>query len=138
MSKKVESVKVSVRCRPMSSTEKSDKRECIVRVDTRKSELVIRNPKTDSTEPPKTFTYDFVYGTDSSQEQIYCDTAYPIVESVLEGYNGTIFAYGQQSLKRHLHPTTHTRLIIFVFTKTNKTFFLKLCFKFGFIYFLHL
>ena len=95
MSKKVESVKVSVRCRPMSSTEKSDKRECIVRVDTRKSELVIRNPKTDSTEPPKTFTYDFVYGTDSSQEQIYCDTAYPIVESVLEGYNGTIFAYGQ-------------------------------------------
>ena len=76
MSKKVESVKVSVRCRPMSTTEKTDKRECIVRVDTKKSELVIRNPKTDSSEPPKTFTYDFAYGSDSTQEQIYCDTAY--------------------------------------------------------------
>jgi Kinesin motor domain len=95
MSKKIESVKVSVRCRPMSRTEKEDNRECIVRVDTRKSELVIKNPKTDSNEPPKTFTYDFTYGSESSQEQIYCDTAYPIVESVLEGYNGTIFAYGQ-------------------------------------------
>jgi kinesin family protein 3/17 len=26
---------------------------------------------------------------------VYRDTASPIVESVLEGYNGTIFAYGQ-------------------------------------------
>ena len=91
----MESVKVSVRCRPINSKERADNRECIVRVDTKKNELVIRNPKNDSSEPPKTFTYDFAYGADSSQEQIYCDTAYPIVESVLEGYNGTIFAYGQ-------------------------------------------
>ena len=95
MSKKVETVKVSVRCRPMSSVEKTDNRECIVRVDPKKSELVIKNPKTDANEPPKTFTYDFAYGPESFQEQVYCDTAYPIVESVLEGYNGTIFAYGQ-------------------------------------------
>lgn len=95
MSKKVESVKVSVRCRPLSSKEITDNRECIVIVDTKKSELIIKNPKNDSSEPPKTFTYDYAYGPKSSQEQIYCDTAYPIVESVLEGYNGTIFAYGQ-------------------------------------------
>ena len=93
--KKVESVKVSVRCRPLSSREISDNRECIVRVDTRKSELVVKNPKNESAEPPKTFTFDFTYGQDSSQETIYRDTAYPIVECVLEGYNGTIFAYGQ-------------------------------------------
>lgn len=95
MSKKVESVKVSVRCRPMSKTEITDKRECIVKVDWKKAELVVFNPKSDSNEPPKTFTYDFAYGNESTQEHIYCDTAYPIVESVLEGYNGTIFAYGQ-------------------------------------------
>ena len=26
---------------------------------------------------------------------MYKNTAFPIVESVLEGYNGTVFAYGQ-------------------------------------------
>jgi kinesin family protein 3/17 len=26
---------------------------------------------------------------------VYDESAFPIVESVLEGYNGTIFAYGQ-------------------------------------------
>ncbi len=31
----------------------------------------------------------------SCQENIFNDTAKPILESVLEGYNGTIFAYGQ-------------------------------------------
>jgi kinesin family protein 3/17 len=31
----------------------------------------------------------------STQQIIYDETAFPLVESVLEGYNGTIFAYGQ-------------------------------------------
>jgi len=43
----------------------------------------------------KSFRFDYVYGVNSSQKEIYEDTAYPLVESVLEGYNGTIFAYGQ-------------------------------------------
>ena len=49
----------------------------------------------DQGEPPKMFTFDSVYGADSVQEEIYLDSGYPIIESVLEGYNGTIFAYGQ-------------------------------------------
>lgn len=53
------------------------------------------NPKADRSEAPKAFTYDSSYGPDSAQEQVYINTAYPIVESVLDGYNGTIFAYGQ-------------------------------------------
>ena len=32
---------------------------------------------------------------DSTQEQVFQETAMPIVESVVQGYNGTIFAYGQ-------------------------------------------
>ena len=43
----------------------------------------------------KTFTFDAVYGADSTQQQLYADTAKPIVDGVLEGFNGTIFAYGQ-------------------------------------------
>ena len=44
---------------------------------------------------PKLFTFDAVYGMESLQTAIYEETASPLVDSVLEGYNGTIFAYGQ-------------------------------------------
>ena len=62
-------------------------------------------------DPPKSFTFDGVYGEDSTTEQIYNDIGFGLVEvsceegeesfscsdgqGVLEGYNGTIFAYGQ-------------------------------------------
>jgi kinesin family member 3B len=95
MSKKVESVKVAVRCRPMSRDERKDKRLCIVKVDSNRGEISIINSKPDTSEPPKSFTFDCTYGEDSSQEQVYSDTGYPIVESSILGYNGTIFAYGQ-------------------------------------------
>merc|ERR1719150_2371920 len=49
----------------------------------------------DSAALPKTFTFDGVYYTDSTTEQIYNDIGFALVEGVLEGYNGTIFAYGQ-------------------------------------------
>lgn len=41
------------------------------------------------------FTFDYVYGPGVSQEVVYTTTAKPAVMSVLEGYNATIFAYGQ-------------------------------------------
>jgi kinesin family member 17 len=45
--------------------------------------------------PPKVFTFDGAYGIDSFTENIYNDLGFSLVESVCEGYNGTIFAYGQ-------------------------------------------
>ena len=41
------------------------------------------------------FTFDSVFAPDSAQMDVYNRVARPIVENVLEGYNGTIFAYGQ-------------------------------------------
>jgi hypothetical protein len=46
-------------------------------------------------QPPKTFTFDGAYGVDSNTETIYNDLGFALVESVCEGYNGTVFAYGQ-------------------------------------------
>jgi len=57
--------------------------------------IFIKDPKGDLHEPPKLFNFDSVYDFNSTQEQVYQNTAYPIIQSVLEGYNGTIFAYGQ-------------------------------------------
>ena len=51
--------------------------------------------KVGNKEQPKSFTFDSVYPADTAQRVLYDETAFPLVESVLEGYNGTIFAYGQ-------------------------------------------
>ena len=41
------------------------------------------------------FTFDEVFDLDTSQEEVFETSAKPAVISVLEGYNSTIFAYGQ-------------------------------------------
>ena len=41
------------------------------------------------------FTFDYVFDMDSNQQEVYEQTAKPAVVSILEGYNSTIFAYGQ-------------------------------------------
>lgn len=95
MQKDAETVKVVVRCRPLNKKETTDGRAVIVDIDTKTGSIVLRNPKTDASEPPKTFTFDAVYDWNTEQLGLYDFTARPIVNSVIEGYNGTIFAYGQ-------------------------------------------
>jgi len=41
------------------------------------------------------FNFDRIYGNESTQPEVYKQTAQPAVLSVLSGYNATIFAYGQ-------------------------------------------
>ncbi|KAM4712296.1 centromere-associated protein E isoform 3-T3 [Anableps anableps] len=45
----------------------------------------------------KCFTFDRVFSAEESTSQLYQDIAKPLVVSTVEGYNGTIFAYGQTS-----------------------------------------
>ncbi|XP_064156305.1 kinesin heavy chain-like [Anguilla rostrata] len=45
----------------------------------------------------KSFAFDHVFPTNTTQEQVYNTCAKQIVTDVLGGYNGTIFAYGQTS-----------------------------------------
>lgn len=44
---------------------------------------------------PKTWTFDGIHGPESTQASMYDAVAVPVLESVLQGYNGTILAYGQ-------------------------------------------
>ena len=41
------------------------------------------------------FTFDRIFDMSSTQEEVYKEAALPAVESILEGYNSTILAYGQ-------------------------------------------
>ncbi|XP_029974319.1 kinesin family member 5Aa isoform X1 [Salarias fasciatus] len=45
----------------------------------------------------KSYVFDRVFPTNTTQEQVYNSCAKQIVKDVLCGYNGTIFAYGQTS-----------------------------------------
>jgi hypothetical protein len=57
--------------------------------------ITVKNPKANDREPPKNFSFDAVFAADVTQKDIYNTCAASVVESVLGGYNGTIFAYGQ-------------------------------------------
>ncbi|XP_056649009.1 osmotic avoidance abnormal protein 3 isoform X1 [Diorhabda sublineata] len=87
-----ENVKVIVRCRPMNKTETALNCQCTVKVD--KCVVETWDPN-DGPAFAKQFTFDSAYGENSTTEVIYNDICYPLVESVLEGYNATIFVYGQ-------------------------------------------
>lgn len=43
------------------------------------------------------FTFDKIFGPETSQKEVFNFAASSVVESVMNGYNGTIFAYGQTS-----------------------------------------
>ncbi|KAJ8265253.1 hypothetical protein COCON_G00143520 [Conger conger] len=94
-SKSSESVKVVVRCRPMNEKEKAANFQRVVSVDVKLGQVAVKNPRGTAHEHPKVFTFDSVYDSNSKQVDLYDETFRPLVDSVLLGFNGTIFAYGQ-------------------------------------------
>ena len=44
---------------------------------------------------PKTINFDAVKGEDSTQEELFSQVGKKVVETSIQGYNGTVFAYGQ-------------------------------------------
>lgn len=91
----VENVRVVIRVRPLNDDELAAGYKTIVFTDRVTNTVSVFNPKASNDELPKTFTFDIIFGSDSAQVDVYNETARPIVEKVLAGYNGTIFAYGQ-------------------------------------------
>ncbi|XP_076820220.1 osmotic avoidance abnormal protein 3-like isoform X2 [Clavelina lepadiformis] len=93
--KMAEAVKVIVRCRPLNERERKLNCKVIVNMHEDRGMCLIQKPDANQEQAPKQFTFDGAYYTSSTTEQIYNDIAYPLVEGVVEGYNGTVFAYGQ-------------------------------------------
>lgn len=87
-------VRVAVRCRPMNAKELA--RNCTDVVSILPNSVTIKPPPDarENTED-KMFTFDYAYGGDSTQIQVYQDLGMPIITQALDGFNGTIFAYGQ-------------------------------------------
>lgn len=86
-----ENVQVVVRCRPMNSKEESNHETCIAKCNEFERTISIMNKSS----KPKAFKFDRVYGPNITQKEIYNDAITPIVDEALNGFNCTIFAYGQ-------------------------------------------
>uniref|UniRef100_A0A8B9V3F9 Kinesin family member 15 n=1 Tax=Anas zonorhyncha TaxID=75864 RepID=A0A8B9V3F9_9AVES len=86
-----DAIKVYVRVRPPSegtALTDGDQGLCL-------SVLSSNTIRLHSKPEPKIFTFDYVANMDTTQESVFSTVAKNIVESCMNGYNGTIFAYGQ-------------------------------------------
>ncbi|GLJ54552.1 hypothetical protein SUGI_1171610 [Cryptomeria japonica] len=86
-------VRVAVRLRPRNAEEEvadADFADC-VELQPELKRLKLRKNNWDS----ETYQFDEVLTEIHTQKRVYEVVAKPVVESVLEGYNGTVMAYGQ-------------------------------------------
>nr|XP_008101463.1 PREDICTED: kinesin-like protein KIF27 isoform X2 [Anolis carolinensis] len=80
-------VKVAVRIRPLLSKEALHNHQVCVRLIPNTQQIVVGKDRV--------FTFDFVFGKHSTQDEVYTTCIKPLVASLIEGYNATVFAYGQ-------------------------------------------
>ncbi|XP_026110617.1 centromere-associated protein E isoform X1 [Carassius auratus] len=88
-------VKVCVRVRPLIKREESESPEP-VQLYWRADKQAIHQLDDDGAQT-KSYSFDRVFSAEETTAQLYQDIAKPLVVSAVEGYNGTIFAYGQTS-----------------------------------------
>ncbi|KAJ5220553.1 hypothetical protein N7468_009757 [Penicillium chermesinum] len=82
-------IKVVARFRPQNKVELSSGGTPIVEFESEESCRI------NSKEGTGTFTFDRVFPMDSLQADIFDFSIRPTVDDILQGYNGTVFAYGQ-------------------------------------------
>ncbi|XP_025004095.1 kinesin-1 heavy chain isoform X3 [Gallus gallus] len=80
-------IKVMCRFRPLNESEVTRGDKYVAKFQGEDTVVIASKP----------YIFDRVFQSNTSQEQVYNDCAKKIVKDVLEGYNGTIFAYGQTS-----------------------------------------
>ncbi|XP_075408003.1 kinesin-like protein KIF21A isoform X2 [Tenrec ecaudatus] len=81
------SVRVAVRIRPQLAKEKIEGCHICTSVTPAEPQVFLGKDKA--------FTFDYVFDLDSQQEQIYSQCIEKLIEGCFEGYNATVFAYGQ-------------------------------------------
>ncbi|XP_044761416.1 kinesin-like protein KIF3A [Coccinella septempunctata] len=92
-SKTVENVKVFIRIRPLNDNESLGYTKGTIEINKEECSILLNN--NEYREFEKLFRFHQVFPEETSQQEIYHTVAAPIVDTVLKGYNGTIFAYGQ-------------------------------------------
>ncbi|ULT82594.1 hypothetical protein L3Y34_012089 [Caenorhabditis briggsae] len=91
---------VVVRVRPLNSAEKARKVfQCVFPLDKKRVLLVDpekfeNNILRQNRQHERKFEFDAAFGAVSNQEDVHETTTGPIIDSVVQGFNATVFAYG--------------------------------------------
>lgn len=88
-------VRVVCRFRPLNEKELATSDSMCIAISADYKNLTMTS-QVESTEPLK-FSFDHIFSPFSHQESVYEISARPIVDAVMQGFNGTVFAYGQTS-----------------------------------------
>ncbi|XP_069834499.1 centromere-associated protein E isoform X3 [Dendropsophus ebraccatus] len=83
-----DAVKVCLRVRPLIHREQGEQVNLLWKAE---------NNTISQVDGTRSFHFDRVFHSHETTSQVYQEVAVPIIHSALEGYNGTIFAYGQTS-----------------------------------------
>ncbi|KAK2400965.1 kinesin protein KIN-5D [Trifolium repens] len=87
-------VQVLLRCRPFSEDELRTNAPQVVTCNDYNREVSV-SQNVAGKHFDRVFTFDKVFGPSAKQKDLYDQAVIPIVNEVLEGFNCTIFAYGQ-------------------------------------------
>lgn len=79
----------------MSEKEVKEGHKQIIDMQCDRGVVQINKPLATEDGSTKIFTFDAVFDWNSEQQELYGEIFRPLVDSVLEGFNGTVFAYGQ-------------------------------------------
>ncbi|KAL9429121.1 hypothetical protein AB3S75_031015 [Citrus x aurantiifolia] len=87
-------VQVLLRCRPLSDDEQKSNVPRVISCNEHKREVTVLQSVANK-QIDRVFTFDKVFGPKAQQRSIYDQAIVPIVNEVLDGFNCTVFAYGQ-------------------------------------------
>uniref|UniRef100_A0A673CAZ4 Kinesin motor domain-containing protein n=1 Tax=Sphaeramia orbicularis TaxID=375764 RepID=A0A673CAZ4_9TELE len=80
-------VRVAVRIRPLLPREVLHNHQVCVRVVPGSEQVMLGSDRL--------FCFDHAFGSTVSQDEVYESCVLPLVESLIDGYNATVFCYGQ-------------------------------------------
>ena len=87
-----------IRVRPLIEKEKTRAGELCIKIDNDERRIMCisgtESMQSEGLGQSNSFSFDKVFGMRSTQQEVYDGAARSIIDSVLEGFNGTIFAYG--------------------------------------------
>ncbi|KAL0488632.1 hypothetical protein AKO1_015673 [Acrasis kona] len=87
--------RVHVACRFRPQVKYEEERGGIMNLQYISDDSVVIKPQ--STKRDTSFVFDRVFDDSCTQEDVFLDVGKPVVKDILNGYNATIFAYGQTS-----------------------------------------
>ena len=126
---KYQHIQVFLRVRPLNNIEIKRKSKSVIQTSPNGKEVIVHERQD---KVSKKFKFDSVFGPSSKQIDVYNAVVSPLLEQVLDGYNCTVFAYGQTGTGKTFtmkginnDPTLHWQSVRYLFIQSLTLFDIK-------------